>query len=70
MWQMLALDNRKRHLALIKRTGDQHYKETYNNQKEINFDQLSWFSKVEPPKVAYNMNVFKPLDIRKALGKN
>ena len=42
-----------------KSTSDQHYKETYNNQKEINFDQLSWFSKVEPPK----------LDITKALGK-
>ena len=33
-----------------KSTVDQHYKDTYEDQKEIKFDQLSLFSKVKPLK--------------------
>ena len=40
-----------------------------NQKKKIDFDKLNWFLKVEAPKVSYNMNAFKPSDIRKALGE-
>ena len=52
-----------------KSTADKHYSKTYETHEEIDFNKLGWFPDVEPPKLAYNMNPFKPIDIRKALSK-
>jgi hypothetical protein len=52
-----------------KSTADKHYKGTYEKHVDVDKDNLKWFPDIEPPTVPYNMNAFRPSDIRKALGK-
>ena len=55
--------------TFTKDTANSHYKNKYEKEVPINFDDLSWFPKVEAPKVNYNMSPYTPKDVRLALYK-
>ena len=52
-----------------KSMADQYYKNKYEHAVPINTEELSWFPKVEAPEVQYNLNPYKPKDIKQALYK-
>ena len=52
-----------------KSIADTYFKEKYAHNVEIDTDKLHWFPKIEAPTIPYNLNAYKPSDIRKALGK-
>ena len=52
-----------------KDTANSHYKNKYEKDVPINFEDLSWFPNVEAPTVNYNMNPYTPRDVRQALYK-
>ena len=52
-----------------KDTANSHYKNKYEKDVPINFEDLSWFPNVEAPTVNYNRNPYTPRDVRQALYK-
>ena len=50
-------------------TADQHYKDKYEKEVQIDLEGLSWFPKVEAPSAPYNLSAYTPKDIRQALYK-
>ena len=52
-----------------KSMADQYYKSKYEHTVPINTDDLKWFPKVEAPSVQYNLNHYKPKDVKQALYK-
>ena len=45
------------------------YRERYSTPKEINLTNLSWFPEVPLPNVPYNLDPYRPRDIKEALFK-
>ena len=55
--------------TFTKSTADSYYKQKYETHANIDKDMLHWFPRIEEPTISYNLEPYKPRDIRKALGK-
>ena len=50
-----------------KAEADHFYKKKYETKTMIDLSDLAWFPEVDKPKIEYNLNPYKPKDIKNAL---
>ena len=55
--------------TFTKEEANLFYRERYSTPKEINLTNLSWFPTVTSPSIPYNLDPYRPRDIREALYK-